>query len=48
MTVKRAPVLPTEHESKLARESSRLLAACISRGDSARLKGIRGQTTDRS
>ena len=36
------PTLPTEHESELARESSRLLAACIGRGDSARLKVIDG------
>lgn len=36
------PTLPTEQESKLARESSRLLAACIGRGDSAQLKVVDG------
>ena len=36
------PALPTEHEAKLARESSRLLAASIGRGDSARVKVIEG------
>ena len=36
------PKLPTEQEAKLARESSRRLAACIGRGDSARLKVIDG------
>jgi excisionase family DNA binding protein len=34
--------LPTEQEAKLARESSRVLAACIGRGDLARLKVIDG------
>ena len=36
------PTLPTELEAKLARESSRLLAACIGRGELARLKVIDG------
>lgn len=36
------PTLPTEQEVRLARDSSRLLAACIGRGDSARLKVIDG------
>lgn len=36
------PTLPTEQEAKLARESSRVLAACIGRGDAARLKVICG------
>ncbi len=36
------PMLPTEQDAKLARESSRLLAACIGRGESARLKVIDG------
>lgn len=36
------PTLPTEREAKLARESSRLLAASIGCGDSARLKVIDG------
>lgn len=36
------PTLPTEQEAKLARESSRLLAACIGHGERARLKVIDG------
>ena len=36
-------VLPTEQESELARASSRLLAACIGRGPTARLRVIDGE-----
>ena len=36
------PLLPTEKESDLARDSSRLLAACIGRGPTARLRVIDG------
>lgn len=36
------PFLPTETESALARDSSRLLAACIGRGPTARLRVIDG------
>jgi excisionase family DNA binding protein len=36
------PTLPSDQDAKLARESSRLLAACIGHGDSARLKVIDG------
>lgn len=37
-----APILPTEQEAKVALESSRLLAACIGRGESAQLRVIDG------
>ncbi|NEV62780.1 helix-turn-helix domain-containing protein [Thiorhodococcus minor] len=36
--------MPTEEEASLALESSRLLAACIGQGDSARLRLIDGET----
>lgn len=36
------PLLPTEQDSELARTSSRLLAACIGRGPTARLRVIDG------
>jgi excisionase family DNA binding protein len=39
------PTLPSEHESDLARESSRLLASCIGRGKEARLRVIDGNKT---
>lgn len=38
-----SPVLPSEEESKLARESSRLLAAFVGKGKAARLKVIIGK-----
>lgn len=37
------PMLPTEAEAKLARESGRLLAHCIGHGDTARLRVIDGE-----
>lgn len=37
-----SPSLPTASESELARSSSRLLAACIGRGPTARLRVIDG------
>lgn len=36
------PQPPTDQEARLARESSRMLAACIGQGDTARLKVING------
>lgn len=36
------PLLPTDSESELARASSRLLAACIGQGPTARLRVIDG------
>lgn len=38
-----SPSLPTEQEVKLARESSRLLAACIGRGKAAKLRVFDGK-----
>jgi excisionase family DNA binding protein len=37
-----APVLPTDAEAHLARTSSRLLAACMGHGETARLRVIDG------
>lgn len=37
------PVLPTDTETQLARTSSRLLAACIGHGETARLRVIDGE-----
>ena len=37
------PILPTERDSKIAKESSRLLAACIGHGDKARVRVIAGK-----
>lgn len=41
-TVSSTPSLPTEKEATLARESSRVLAACIGSGATARLRVIDG------
>ena len=38
-----SPALPSEEEAKLARESSRLLAAFVGRGKAARLKVLIGK-----
>ncbi|MDQ3511727.1 MAG: excisionase family DNA-binding protein [Pseudomonadota bacterium] len=46
MTARRnelSPILPTARESELARSSSRLLAACIGHGPTARLRVIDGE-----
>jgi excisionase family DNA binding protein len=41
-SLKAPPMLPTEAEAKLARESGRLLAHCIGHGETARLRVIDG------
>src|SRR3546814_12675967 len=38
----RPPILPTDQEAALARVSSRMLAACIGHGPSARLRVVDG------
>lgn len=37
------PTLPSEQDSRIARESSRLLAACVGNGDKARVRVIAGK-----
>jgi excisionase family DNA binding protein len=41
-SLKAPPMLPTEAEAKLARESGRLLAHCIGHGETAQLRVIDG------
>lgn len=40
--VEQGPMLPTPQDAELARQSSRILAACIGQGSSARLRVIDG------